>query len=198
MLAGECGIGAGRRCSTPRATAAASPAEVAMADIDARAHAARAAPLVARRSDRRRRRAARRSPTPGCSTARRSHAGRRVARRRHRDLLRNEDYYRTAIDARHRRARGRRRCGITFSSTPVDVIAARFGFEGPRACVVAACSSSTIAIGQAADAIRSGRARRGAGRRHRRAGAADVQRLQRAAADGSASRAGRSIAAAPA
>ena len=45
-----------------------------------------------------------------------------------------------------------------FPSTPVDVIAERFGFEGPRACVVAACSSSTIAIGRAADAIRRGRA----------------------------------------
>jgi 3-oxoacyl-[acyl-carrier-protein] synthase II len=44
-----------------------------------------------------------------------------------------------------------------FASTPVDVIATRFGFEGRRACVVAACSSSTIAIGQAADAIRLGR-----------------------------------------
>ena len=45
-----------------------------------------------------------------------------------------------------------------FSSTPVDVIAGRFGLEGPRGCVVAACSSSTIAIGRAADAIRDGRA----------------------------------------
>jgi 3-oxoacyl-[acyl-carrier-protein] synthase II len=44
-----------------------------------------------------------------------------------------------------------------FASTPVDIIASRFGFEGLRSCVVAACSSSTIAIGQAADAIRSGR-----------------------------------------
>jgi 3-oxoacyl-[acyl-carrier-protein] synthase II len=44
-----------------------------------------------------------------------------------------------------------------FPSTPVDVIAERFGLEGPRACVVAACSSSTIAIGRAVEAIRSGR-----------------------------------------
>jgi 3-oxoacyl-[acyl-carrier-protein] synthase II len=38
----------------------------------------------------------------------------------------------------------------------VDVVGARFGLTGPRHCVVAACSSSTIAIGYAADAIRRG------------------------------------------
>src|SRR5204863_9430897 len=32
------------------------------------------------------------------------------------------------------------------------------GFEGPRGCIVAACSSSTIAIGRAVEAIRGGRA----------------------------------------
>jgi 3-oxoacyl-[acyl-carrier-protein] synthase II len=37
-------------------------------------------------------------------------------------------------------------------------VAARFGFEGPRACIVAACASSTIAIGRAVEAIRRGRA----------------------------------------
>jgi 3-oxoacyl-[acyl-carrier-protein] synthase II len=42
-------------------------------------------------------------------------------------------------------------------NTPNDVIAHRFGFEGMRRCIVAACSSSTIAIGQAVDAIRLGR-----------------------------------------
>ena len=46
-----------------------------------------------------------------------------------------------------------------FSSTSVDVIAERFGFEGPAVLyVVAACSSSTMAIGQGAEAIRRGRA----------------------------------------
>nr|MBA3270170.1 beta-ketoacyl-[acyl-carrier-protein] synthase family protein [Acidobacteriota bacterium] len=44
-----------------------------------------------------------------------------------------------------------------FANTPGDVIAAQFGFEGQRSCVAAACSSSTIAIGQALDAIRLGR-----------------------------------------
>jgi 3-oxoacyl-[acyl-carrier-protein] synthase II len=44
-----------------------------------------------------------------------------------------------------------------FSSTPVDIVASHFGFEGVRSCLMAACSSSTIAIGQAVDAIRRGR-----------------------------------------
>jgi 3-oxoacyl-[acyl-carrier-protein] synthase II len=73
------------------------------------------------------------------------------------DLLRNEQFYRTWMSA----GLGRTRPTDVwnhFLSTPVDVIAARFGFEGPRGCVAAACSSSTIAIGCAADAIRQGRA----------------------------------------
>ncbi len=71
------------------------------------------------------------------------------------DLMRNEDYYRT------RRGAASTRAAVDawnhFSSTPVDLIASTFGFEGLRSCIVAACSSSTIAIGQAADAIRAGR-----------------------------------------
>jgi 3-oxoacyl-[acyl-carrier-protein] synthase II len=73
------------------------------------------------------------------------------------DLLRNEQYYRTWIASGIERARPSE-VWNHFLSTPVDAIAERFGFEGPRGCVVAACSSSTIAIGRAADAIRSGRA----------------------------------------
>ena len=73
------------------------------------------------------------------------------------DLLRNEQYYRTAITVGIERARPSQAWNH-FASTPVDIIASRFGFEGLRSCVVAACSSSTIAIGQAADAIRCGRA----------------------------------------
>lgn len=45
-----------------------------------------------------------------------------------------------------------------FSSTTVDVVAEHFGFRGLRSCVVAACSSSTIAIAYGSDLIRSGRA----------------------------------------
>lgn len=73
------------------------------------------------------------------------------------DLLRNEDFYRTWLDRGVERARPSDAWNH-FTSTPVDAIAARFGFEGPRACIVAACASSTIAIGRAAEAIRCGRA----------------------------------------
>jgi 3-oxoacyl-[acyl-carrier-protein] synthase II len=73
------------------------------------------------------------------------------------DLLRNEEFYRTWITKGLRRTR-RSDLWNHFPSTPVDVIAGEFGFEGPRACVVAACASSTIAIGRGAEAIRSGRA----------------------------------------
>jgi 3-oxoacyl-[acyl-carrier-protein] synthase II len=72
------------------------------------------------------------------------------------DLLRNEEYFHTAMT--HGIAKARPSDAWNhFSSTPVDIIACRFGFEGLRSCVVAACSSSTIAMGQAADAIRRGR-----------------------------------------
>ena len=61
------------------------------------------------------------------------------------DLLRNEQYYRTWIEKGLHRSRPSDAWNH-FLSTPVDAIAARFGLEGPRGCVVAACSSSTIAI----------------------------------------------------
>jgi 3-oxoacyl-[acyl-carrier-protein] synthase II len=73
------------------------------------------------------------------------------------DLLRNEIWYRTWIMDGFERARPSDAWNH-FLNTPVDAIAAEFGLEGPRACVVAACSSSTIAIGRAVEAIRAGRA----------------------------------------
>jgi len=73
------------------------------------------------------------------------------------DLLRNEDFYRTWITKGLRRARPSDAWNH-FPSTPVDVVAEAFGLEGPRGCIVAACSSSTIAIGRAVEAIRAGRA----------------------------------------
>ncbi len=73
------------------------------------------------------------------------------------DLLRNETFYSTWMTSGIARAR-KSDVWNHFSSTPADAIAHRFGFEGLRSCVVAACSSSTIAIGQAADAVRRGRA----------------------------------------
>jgi 3-oxoacyl-[acyl-carrier-protein] synthase II len=72
------------------------------------------------------------------------------------DLVRNESYYFTMRRAGMDRARPTW-IHNHFSSTPVDVVAAHFGFEGMRSCLMAACSSSTIAIGQAGDAIRRGR-----------------------------------------
>jgi len=72
------------------------------------------------------------------------------------DLVRNESYY---FSLRTDGIAHARPTWIHnhFSSTPVDIIAAHFGFEGARSCLMAACSSSTIAIGQAVDAIRRGR-----------------------------------------
>jgi 3-oxoacyl-[acyl-carrier-protein] synthase II len=73
------------------------------------------------------------------------------------DLLRNEVFYRTWIMDGFEHARPSDAWNH-FLSTPVDAIAARWGLEGPRACIVAACSSSTIALGRAVEAIRAGRA----------------------------------------
>ena len=73
------------------------------------------------------------------------------------DLLRNEEFYRTLITKGLSRTRPSDLWNH-FPNTPVDLIAGEFGFEGPRACVVAACSSSTIAIGRGVEAIRTGRA----------------------------------------
>jgi 3-oxoacyl-[acyl-carrier-protein] synthase II len=73
------------------------------------------------------------------------------------DLVRNEAFYQTWITSGIHRARPSN-VWNHFLSTPVDAVADHFGFEGPRACVVAACSSSTIAIGRAVEAIRCGRA----------------------------------------
>jgi 3-oxoacyl-[acyl-carrier-protein] synthase II len=71
------------------------------------------------------------------------------------DLYRNEEYLAMV------RGRGLEHARPSyvrnfFSSTSVDVVGERFGFTGPRHCAVAACSSSTMAIGYAADAVRSG------------------------------------------
>ncbi len=72
------------------------------------------------------------------------------------DLLRNEEYQHTTIFRGIEYARPSKAWNH-FSSTSVDIIASRFALGGLRSCVVAACSSSTIAISQAADAIRLGR-----------------------------------------
>ena len=72
------------------------------------------------------------------------------------DLLRNERFLFTYLERGIERARPSD-VWHHFPNTPVDVIASHFGLEGARSCVVAACSSSTIALGQALSAIRHGR-----------------------------------------
>ena len=53
--------------------------------------------------------------------------------------------------------RGRRRRGITSPTRPATSSRIATASKASASCIVAACSSSTIAIGQAADAIRLGR-----------------------------------------
>jgi 3-oxoacyl-[acyl-carrier-protein] synthase II len=72
------------------------------------------------------------------------------------DLLRTEQYLETMIAKDISRARPSQ-VWNHFPSTPVDIIASHFGFEGLRSCIVTACASSTMAIGSAADAVRDGR-----------------------------------------
>lgn len=73
------------------------------------------------------------------------------------DLIRNENYVRASLHP----GSGRRRLTDAwnhFFSTSVDLIATEFGFDGLRSCIVAACASSTMAVGVGLDAIRFGRA----------------------------------------
>jgi 3-oxoacyl-[acyl-carrier-protein] synthase II len=73
------------------------------------------------------------------------------------DLIRNEVFYRDWITKGLERTRPSDAWNH-FPNTPIDVVAEAYGFEGPRGCIVAACSSSTIAIGRGVEAIRAGRA----------------------------------------
>lgn len=72
------------------------------------------------------------------------------------DLLRNEEWFFESRTAGLRRA-APSKIFNHFPSTPSDVLASHFGFEGAKASVLSACSSSTVAIGYAADAIAAGR-----------------------------------------
>jgi 3-oxoacyl-[acyl-carrier-protein] synthase II len=72
------------------------------------------------------------------------------------DLLRNEEWFAEARRVGHRRAPPKKIFNH-FPCTPCDILASHFGFEGAKASVVSACSSSTVAIGYAADAIAWGR-----------------------------------------
>jgi 3-oxoacyl-[acyl-carrier-protein] synthase II len=71
------------------------------------------------------------------------------------DLIRNETFFADATKRGFRRARPGNIFNY-FPSTPADVVASRFGATGLKASVLSACSSSTVAIGWAGDAIRSG------------------------------------------
>jgi 3-oxoacyl-[acyl-carrier-protein] synthase II len=68
------------------------------------------------------------------------------------DLLRNEEWF---TDMRHRGIRRAPPSKIFghFPNTPCDVVASCFGFEGLKSSVLSACSSGTVAVGYAADAI---------------------------------------------
>ena len=100
------------------------------------------------------------------------------------DLLRNEVFYRTWIMDGFEKARPSDAWNH-FLNTPVDAIAAQFGLEGPRACVVAA-----LFVEHDRDRA-SGRShsrwprRCDARGRHRRDVAPHVQRLQSLASHGS-------------
>jgi 3-oxoacyl-[acyl-carrier-protein] synthase II len=71
------------------------------------------------------------------------------------DLLRNEEWFAEAQDVGIRRARPAK-IFRHFPGAPGDVVASHFGLHGPRISVLSACSSSTVAIGYASDAIRWG------------------------------------------
>jgi len=71
------------------------------------------------------------------------------------DMLRNEEWF---VEMRRH---GLRRASPSkifdhFPNTPSDVVASCFGFEGLKSSVLSACSSGTIAIGYASDAVASG------------------------------------------
>jgi 3-oxoacyl-[acyl-carrier-protein] synthase II len=71
------------------------------------------------------------------------------------DLLRNEEWFGEMRQVGIRRA-APSKIYDHFPSTPIDVVAGHFGFEGLKTSVLSACSSGTVAIGYAADAIADG------------------------------------------
>jgi 3-oxoacyl-[acyl-carrier-protein] synthase II len=73
------------------------------------------------------------------------------------DLLRNEEWFVESETKGMRRARARNIFGH-FPNAPGDIVAAQFDLQGVRSSVLSACSSSTVAIGYAADAIARGEA----------------------------------------
>jgi 3-oxoacyl-[acyl-carrier-protein] synthase II len=72
------------------------------------------------------------------------------------DLMRNEEWFAESQRVGMRRAPPSKIFNH-FPSTPSDILASHVGFEGAKASVLSACSSSTVAIGYAADVIAAGR-----------------------------------------
>jgi 3-oxoacyl-[acyl-carrier-protein] synthase II len=72
------------------------------------------------------------------------------------DMLRNERYFADVLTRGIDRARPSQAFNH-FTSTPADAVAERHGLEGMKACLLSACSSTTAAIGYAADTILGGR-----------------------------------------
>lgn len=72
------------------------------------------------------------------------------------DLLRSEDYYAEVLARGYRRAHPFKIANY-LSNAPVDTLGERFNLTGLRACTNSACSSSTMAVGYAADLISRGR-----------------------------------------
>ena len=68
------------------------------------------------------------------------------------DLMRNEEWFAEMRRRGIRRAPPAKIFGH-FPNAPCDVVASCFGFEGLKSSVLSACSSGTVAIGYAADAI---------------------------------------------
>jgi 3-oxoacyl-[acyl-carrier-protein] synthase II len=70
------------------------------------------------------------------------------------DLMRNEEWF--AEMRQHGMRAAPAKIFGHFPNTPSDVVASCFGLEGLKTSVLAACSSGTVAVGYAADAIRWG------------------------------------------
>jgi 3-oxoacyl-[acyl-carrier-protein] synthase II len=68
------------------------------------------------------------------------------------DMLRNEEWF-AEMRRRGLRAASPSKIAGHFPTAPTDVVASTFGWEGLMSSVLSACSSGTVAIGYAADAI---------------------------------------------
>jgi 3-oxoacyl-[acyl-carrier-protein] synthase II len=68
------------------------------------------------------------------------------------DMMRNEEWF-TDMRRSGMRAAPAVKIAGHFPNTPSDLVASTYGFEGLKSSVLSACSSGTVAIGYAADAI---------------------------------------------